>query len=103
MFKLNILIDIDTFFNLKQASRANAFKGEEDFYHELHEIGSMVNAYSLGSIVPKFNSTLPPNNNPIDSLTLNRTSHRLHYNRASHGVIPAYCKSSLVNVFTDHY
>ncbi|KAG4082921.1 hypothetical protein H8356DRAFT_1325157 [Neocallimastix lanati (nom. inval.)] len=38
--------------------------------------------------------------NPFDSLTLNRTSHRLHYDRASQfGVIPAYCKSSLVNVF----
>ncbi|KAG4102193.1 hypothetical protein H8356DRAFT_1341816 [Neocallimastix lanati (nom. inval.)] len=37
--------------------------------------------------------------NPFDSLTLNRTSHRLHYDRASQfGVIPAYCKSSLVNV-----
>ncbi|KAL6628377.1 hypothetical protein U3516DRAFT_739952 [Neocallimastix sp. 'constans'] len=38
--------------------------------------------------------------NPFDSLTLNRTSHRLHYDRAfQFGVIPAYCKSSLVNVF----
>ncbi|KAL6612994.1 hypothetical protein U3516DRAFT_751220 [Neocallimastix sp. 'constans'] len=41
---------------------------------------------------------LTTQNNPLDSVTLNRTSHLLHYNRASQfGVIPAYCKSSIVN------
>ncbi|KAG4089438.1 hypothetical protein H8356DRAFT_1322208 [Neocallimastix lanati (nom. inval.)] len=41
---------------------------------------------------------LTTHNNPLDSVTLNRTSHLLHYNRASQfGVIPAYCKSSIVN------
>ncbi|KAL6602141.1 hypothetical protein U3516DRAFT_785395 [Neocallimastix sp. 'constans'] len=56
---------------------------------ELREIGSMSGV--------RFHLTT--HYNPFDSLTLNRTSHRLHYDRASQfGVIPAYCKSSLVNV-----
>ncbi|KAL6590936.1 hypothetical protein U3516DRAFT_769768 [Neocallimastix sp. 'constans'] len=47
---------------------------------------------------PEFDSTLPPKNNSFNSLNLNRTSHRLHYDRASQfGVIPVYCKSKLVN------
>ncbi|KAG4084914.1 hypothetical protein H8356DRAFT_1341551 [Neocallimastix lanati (nom. inval.)] len=51
-----------------------------------------------------FNSTFSPNNNPIDSLTLNRTSHHLLYDCASEFVvIPVYCKSSLGNVSSDHY
>ncbi|KAG4091473.1 hypothetical protein H8356DRAFT_1363535 [Neocallimastix lanati (nom. inval.)] len=59
------------------------------FNKELREIGSMSEV--------RFHLTT--HYNPFDSLTLNRTSHRLHYDRASQfGVIPAYCKSSLVNV-----
>ncbi|KAL6612305.1 hypothetical protein U3516DRAFT_752457 [Neocallimastix sp. 'constans'] len=49
--------------------------------------------------------------NSASDKTLNRTSHRLHDNRASRlyvympesMVIPTYCKSSLVNVFEIHF